>query len=167
MRTKVCRAARHVHICSLEPPEVYLIYDGLIGVSNRRIAADILHGLRAGGEDRLRSFVEAIRRRRWARVWVDFDDYVQYGPGGGEATAEFYFGTFRMLHEPASPKSGIPEHIAIRRDSHWERTSLDGLGEGPETEDPESPGRQDPRPARSSHTDLGPPRRNPEGSATA
>jgi hypothetical protein len=57
-------------------------------------------------------------------VHVYFSDYVSYGIGGGDATAEFFFGTFLVLHEPAT--STDAEQLVLQRPGGTERLSLEG-----------------------------------------
>ncbi len=63
-------------------------------------------------------------------VHVYFSDYVSYGIGGGDATAEFFFGTFLLLHEPARNGGNAPpepEQLMLLRPGGVERLSLEGL----------------------------------------
>ena len=129
MRTKPVEAVLRLDIVALEPrPAIYLSYDGLAGLSQRPILRDLLDELERKGTEETKAFLEAIRRRRSAQVHVYFSDYVSYGIGGGDAAAEFFLGTYLLLHEPARPagKDGaMPEHLALFRPGGVERLSLD------------------------------------------
>ncbi len=60
-----------------------------------------------------------------------FSDYVSYGIGGGDATAEFFLGTYLILHEPArtaDKEPAVPEHVALYRPAGVERLSLEAAG---------------------------------------
>ena len=50
---------------------------------------------------------------------------MSYGIGGGDATAEFFFGTFLVLHQAA--KDGAPEEILLQRTGGTERFPLDSI----------------------------------------
>ena len=124
MRTKTCEGVYHLSVTNLTPPEAYLVYDGLAGLTLRPILHDVMEGLYAQGT--LSQFAEATRRRRWANLYVYFRDYASYGVGGGDVTAEFYFGQFLLLHCPAA---GVePEHLWLQGHGKNERLSLEGGG---------------------------------------
>ena len=120
MRTKPVEAVLRLDVVALEPrPAIYLSYDGLAGLSQRPILRDLMRRARAEGD---RGGTEVPRgappRHRSAQVHVYFSDYVSYGIGGGDAAAEFFLGTFLLLHEPARPagkEAAVPEHLALFR----------------------------------------------------
>jgi hypothetical protein len=129
MRTKPVEGVLRLDVVALDPrPAVYLAYDGLAGVSQRPILRDLLDELERKGPEDLKKFLDALRRRRSAQVHVYFSDYVSYGIGGGDAAAEFFLGTFLLLHEPARPagkEPAVPEHLALFRPGGVERLSLE------------------------------------------
>ena len=130
MRTKPVESVVRLDIVALEPrPAIYLAYDGLAGISQRPILRDLMDEIERKSADEARNFLEAIRRRRSAQVHVYFADYVSYGIGGGDAAAEFFLGTYLLLHEPARPAGrdpAVPEHLALFRPGGVERLSLEG-----------------------------------------
>jgi len=126
MRTKPVEGVLRLDVVTLDPrPAVYLAYDGLAGLSQRPMLRDLLEELHRQGTDTLRSFVDAMRQRHAGQVHVYFSDYVSYGIGGGDATAEFFFGTFLVLHQPARP--GEPEELMLQRPGGAERIPLDAV----------------------------------------
>lgn len=128
MRTKPVDGVLRLDVMALDPrPAVYLAYDGLAGLSQRPLLRDLVEELARKGPDAARSFLEAIRRHRAAQVHVYFSDYVSYGIGGGDATAEFFFATFLVLHQPrgAGPQAE-PEQLLLVRPGGTERLSLEG-----------------------------------------
>jgi len=129
MRTKPVEGVLRLDVVALDPrPAVYLAYDGLAGVSQRPILRDLVDELERKGANELKTFLEALRRRRSAQVHVYFSDYVSYGIGGGDAAAEFFLGTFLLLHEPGRPagkEPAVPEHLALFRPGGVERLSLE------------------------------------------
>ncbi len=129
MRTKAVEGVLRVDIVTLDPrPAIYLAYDGLGGLSQRPLLRDLVEELQRKGPEPLAQFLDALRRHRSGQVHVYFSDYVSYGIGGGDATAEFFFGTFQLLHEAASrAPGGEPEHLALLRPGGAERLSLEGL----------------------------------------
>ena len=130
MRTKPVEGVLRMDLTNHEPPELYLAYDGLAGLSLRSMLRDIIEEFQRKGAGELATFIGLVRARRWARIFVYFSDYVSYGIGGGDATAEFFFGTFLMLHEPAreAREGRVPEHLALVRPGATERLSVEGLG---------------------------------------
>ncbi len=132
MRTKQVEGVLRADVVAWEPrPAVYLAYDGLAGVSQRPILRDLLDELARKGPAELAKFVDTLRRGHSGQVHVYFADYVSYGIGGGDATSEFFLGTFLLLHEPARPAGdgpAVPEHLALFRPGGVERLSLDGVG---------------------------------------
>jgi hypothetical protein len=107
MRTKAVESVLRVDVMALEPrPAAYLAYDGLGGLSQRPILRDLIEELQRQGNDAFPKFLTALRDHRSGQVHVYFSDYVSYGIGGGDATAEFFFGTFLLLHRPATPAVG-------------------------------------------------------------
>jgi hypothetical protein len=129
MRTKPVEGVLRLDVVALDPrPAVYLAYDGLAGVSQRPILRDLIEELERKGPEDLAKFLEALRRRRSGMVHVYFSDYVSYGIGGGDAAAEFFLGTFLLLHEPARPAGkdpAIPEHLALFRPGGVERLAVE------------------------------------------
>jgi hypothetical protein len=104
MRTKAVEGVLRVDVMALEPrPAAYLAYDGLGGLSQRPILRDLVEELQRQGGDAYPKFLESLRAHRSGQVHVYFADYVSYGIGGGDATAEFFFGTFLLLHRDATP----------------------------------------------------------------
>jgi hypothetical protein len=132
MRTKQVEGVLRLDVVALEPrPAIYLAYDGLAGLSQRPILRDLVDELARKGPDDLGKFLETLRRRHSGQVHVYFSDYVSYGIGGGDATSEFFLGTFLVLHEPARPAGeapAVPEHLALFRPGGVERLSLEGAG---------------------------------------
>ncbi len=129
MRTKPAEGVLRVDVVALDPrPVVYLAYDGLAGVTQRPIVRDLLEELQRKGPEESAKFLDALRRHRSGQVHVYFSDYVSYGIGGGDATAEFFLGTYLILHEPARPagkEPAVPEHLALYRAAGVERLSLE------------------------------------------
>ena len=128
MRTKPTEGVLRVDLVALDPrPAVYLAYDGLAGISQRPIVRDLMDEVERKGPEESRKFVDALRRHRSGQVHVYFSDYVSYGIGGGDATAEFFLGTYLLLHEPARPagtEPAVPEHLALYRPGGVERLAL-------------------------------------------
>jgi hypothetical protein len=131
MRTKQVEGVLRLDVVALDPrPAIYLVYDGLAGVGQRPILRDMVDELARKGPQELTKFLEVLRQRRSGQVHVYFADYVSYGIGGGDATSEFFLGTFLMLHEPPRPAGdgpAVPEHLALFRPGGVERLSLEGL----------------------------------------
>jgi hypothetical protein len=114
MRTKPVEGVLRLDVVTLEPrPAIYLAYDGLAGLSQRTMLRDLVEELHRQGPETLRAFVESLRQHHSGQVHVYFSDYVSYGIGGGDATAEFFFGTFLVLHEPQH--GSAPEEIQLQR----------------------------------------------------
>jgi hypothetical protein len=132
MRTKQVEGVLRLDVVALEPrPAIYLAYDGLAGVSQRPILRDLVDELARKGPSELTKFVETLKKRHSAQVHVYFADYVSYGIGGGDATSEFFLGTFLVLYEPARPAGdapAVPEHLALFRPGGVERLALEGTG---------------------------------------
>ncbi len=130
MRTKAVEGVLRLDIVALDPrPAVYLSYDGLAGVSQRPILRDLFDELERKGPEETRRFLDALRRHRSGQVHVYFSDYVSYGIGGGDAAAEFFLGTFLILHEPARAQGKepeVPEHVALFRPAGVERLPVAG-----------------------------------------
>jgi hypothetical protein len=128
MRTKPAEGVLRVDLVALDPrPAVYLAYDGLAGISQRPIVRDLMDEVERKGPEEARKFVDALRRHHSGQVHVYFSDYVSYGIGGGDATAEFFLGTYLLLHEaarPAGAEPAVPEHLALYRPSGVERLAL-------------------------------------------
>ncbi|MCI4367963.1 MAG: hypothetical protein L3K09_00130 [Thermoplasmata archaeon] len=129
MRTKAVEGVLRLDIVTLDPrPAVYLAYDGLGGLSQRPLLRDLVEELQHKGPDDLKTFLEALRRHRSGMVHVYFSDYVSYGIGGGDATAEFFFGTFLLLFEPKpSKESTEPDSLILLRPGGAERLPLEGI----------------------------------------
>ncbi len=130
MRTKQVEGVLRAGIVTLDPrPAVFLAYDGLGGLSQRPILRDLIDELARKGPEAFQPFLQALRDHRSGHVHVYFSDYVSYGIGGGDATAEFFFGTFLLLHEPATAASGgtaSTESLVLVRPSGNEVLPLDG-----------------------------------------
>jgi hypothetical protein len=128
MRTKPAEGVLRVDLVALDPrPAVYLAYDGLAGISQRPIVRDLMDEIERKGPEESARFLDALRRHRSGMVHVYFSDYVSYGIGGGDATAEFFLGTYLLLHEPARPagkEPAVPEHLALYRPTGVERLAL-------------------------------------------
>ncbi len=131
MRTKQVDGVLRLDVMALDPrPAVYLAYDGLGGLSQRPLLRDLIEELQRKGPEALAQFLDALRRHHSGQVHVYFSDYVSYGIGGGDATAEFFFGTFLLLHETPRAISGVapePENLVLLRPGGAERLSLEGL----------------------------------------
>jgi hypothetical protein len=130
MRTKQVEGVLRLDVVALDPrPAIYLVYDGLAGVGQRPILRDMVDELARKGPQELNKFLDTLRRRHSGQVHVYFADYVSYGIGGGDATSEFFLGTFLILHEaarPAGESPAVPEHLALFRPGGVERLSLEG-----------------------------------------
>ena len=125
MRTKQVESVLRLDVVTLEPrPAVYLAYDGLGGLSQRPLLRDLVEELHRQGPKVLQDFLTALRKTHSGQVHVYFADYVSYGIGGGDATAEFFFGTFLLLHKP--PQGGTGEELLLFRPQGTERMLLDG-----------------------------------------
>jgi len=131
MRTKQVDGVVRLDVVALDPrPAIYLAYDGLGGLSQRPLLRDVVEEIQRKGADSFTLFLDALRRHRSGQVHVYFSDYVSYGIGGGDATAEFFFGTFLLLHEVAHETPDAPpeaEQLLLLRPGGVERLSLDGL----------------------------------------
>jgi len=129
MRTKPVEGVLRLDVVALDPrPAVYLSYDGLAGISQRPLLRDLVDELSRKDPQDLTRFLEALRRHRSGQVHVYFSDYVSYGIGGGDAAAEFFMGTFLLLHEPARPagkEPAVPEHLALLRPGGIERLAIE------------------------------------------
>ncbi len=124
MRTKQCEDVLGLEVCRLDiRPELAITYDGLGGLSARPILRDLVEELHRRGPNVLHDFLEAMRARRMGYVGVYFSDYVSYGIGGGDATAECFFGRLMLLHEPATAVE--PEQLLLMRESGTERISVE------------------------------------------
>lgn len=123
MRTKQVDGVVRLDVVQLTPrPEVYLVYDGLGGLSRRPILQDVLEEIARKGVGEMEKFLDALDRRGSGDVHVYFHDYVSYGIGGGDATSEFFFGRFLVLwHDAKHPFHGVdtpadPELVLQRPD---------------------------------------------------
>lgn len=129
MRTKPVEGVTRLDVVTLDPrPAVYLAYDGLAGISQRPVLRDIVEELERKGPADLAKFLDALRRHRSGQIHVYFSDYVSYGIGGGDAAAEFFLGTFLLLHEPGRPAGkdpAVPEHLALFRPGGVERLAIE------------------------------------------
>ena len=114
MRTKPCEGVLRLEIERLDPrPELYLVYDGLAGIDRRSMLQDVVEGLGRKGPEELGRFVEAMRKRGAGYIDVCFSDYVSYGVGGGDATAEFHFRRMMVLYYPRTATTS--EYLVLHR----------------------------------------------------
>ncbi|HTT16495.1 MAG TPA: hypothetical protein VMH49_03950 [Thermoplasmata archaeon] len=118
MRTKPVDGVLRMDVVALDPrPAIYLAYDGLGGLSQRPLLRDLVEELQRKGPEAVTGFLEALKRHRSGQVHVYFSDYVSYGIGGGDATAEFFFGTFLVLYDagvsPGALATG-PQLVLVR-----------------------------------------------------
>ena len=129
MRTKAVEGVLRADIVTLDPrPAVYLAYDGLGGLSQRPLLRDLVEEIQRKGDAPLHDLIAALRKHRSGQLHVYFADYVSYGIGGGDATAEFFFGTFQLLHDAGNrEQGGEPEHLLLIRPGGAERLSLEGV----------------------------------------
>jgi hypothetical protein len=131
MRTKSVDGVLRVDVMTLDPrPALYMAYDGLGGLSQRPLLRDLVEELQRQGPEAFAKLLESLRKHHSAQLHVYFSDYVSYGIGGGDATAEFFFGTFLLLHAPPKPVEGSnpasPEELLlIRPQGSTERLLLD------------------------------------------
>ncbi|MCI4345199.1 MAG: hypothetical protein L3K07_00365 [Thermoplasmata archaeon] len=131
MRTKSVDGVLRVDVMRLEPrPALYMAYDGLGGLSQRPLLRDLVEELQRQGPEGFGKLLESLRLHHSAQLHVYFSDYVSYGIGGGDATAEFFFGTFLLLHAPPKPAQGSTpatqeELLLIRPQGTTERLLLD------------------------------------------
>ena len=124
MRTKPVEGVLRLDVVTLDPrPAIYLAYDGLAGLSQRAMLRDLVEELHRQGPETLKAFIEALRKHHSGQVHVYFSDYVSYGIGGGDATSEFFFGTFLVLHEPG--RADASEEILLKRPGGTERLPLE------------------------------------------
>jgi len=118
-------------VVALDPrPAVYLAYDGLGGLSQRPLLRDLVEELQRKGPEALTGFLDSLKRHRSGQVHVYFSDFVSYGIGGGDATAEFFFGTFLLLYDAGpSPGGSIPTgpQLVLVRPTAIERLPLEGF----------------------------------------
>jgi len=130
MRTKPVDGVLKMDVVALDPrPAVYLAYDGLGGLSQRPLLRDIVDELQRKGPEAMTGFLDALKRHRSGQVHVYFSDYVSYGIGGGDATAEFFFGTFLLLYDAAPNAAAFangPQLVLVRPTS-IERLPLEGF----------------------------------------
>ncbi len=130
MRTKPVDGVLRMDVVALDPrPAIYLAYDGLGGLSQRPLLRDIVEELQRKGPEALNGFLESLTRHRSGQVHVYFSDYVSYGIGGGDATAEFFFGTFLLLYEAQPERPGAPAgpQLVLVRPTSIERLPLEGF----------------------------------------
>jgi hypothetical protein len=130
MRTKPVEGVLRLDVVTLDPrPALYLAYDGLAGLSQRPMLRDMVEELHRQGPETLKAFVDALRKRHSGQVHVYFADYVSYGIGGGDATAEFFFGTFLLMHQAprTAPTGAEPEQLLLIRPAGIERLPLEGV----------------------------------------
>ncbi len=130
MRTKPVDGVLRMDVVALDPrPAIYLAYDGLGGLSQRPLLRDIVEELQRKGPEALTGFLDSLTRHRSGQVHVYFSDYVSYGIGGGDATAEFFFGTFLLLYEaqPQAPGAPAGPQLVLVRPTAIERLPLEGF----------------------------------------
>ena len=131
MRTKQVDGVLRLDVVALEPrPAIYLAYDGLGGLSQRPLLRDLVEEIQRKSAESFPQFLDSLRRHHSGQVHVYFSDYVSYGIGGGDATAEFFFGTFLLLHQPAHEGGGAPpesEQLLLLRPGGVERLPLEGF----------------------------------------
>jgi hypothetical protein len=130
MRTKQVDGVLRMDVVTLDPrPAIYLAYDGLGGLSQRPLLRDIVEELQRKGTAVLTGFLDALKRHRSGMVHVYFADFVSYGIGGGDATAEFFFGTFLLMHQAprTAPTGAEPEQLLLIRPAGIERLPLEGV----------------------------------------
>lgn len=130
MRTKPVDGVLRMDVVALDPrPALYLAYDGLGGLSQRPLLRDIVDELQRKGPEAVASLLDSLKRHRSGQVHVYFSDYVSYGIGGGDATAEFFFGTFLLLYEANASIPGSPTgpQLVLVRPSAVERLPLEGF----------------------------------------
>ena len=108
-----------------DPPELLIAYDGLAGLSLRPILRDVCEQLQRKDPEQLSAFLSNIRRRGYGHVWVAFNDYVSYGIGGGDATAEFELGRYMLQYFRGS--AAEPDHLRLIRPNATEHFSLEGI----------------------------------------
>ncbi len=134
MRTKKAERVRNFEIIGVDPrPALYLSYDGLSGISERSILHDLLEQLQHLGPERYTEFLEGLRRHHSAYVHIYFHDYVSYGVGGGEATAEFFYGTHLLLYVPPAATGGREALTLVHPAARPERVELEGAAPPPVT----------------------------------
>ncbi len=128
MRIKRVEGLRSVHVVNLKPnPQIYVSYDGLVGLSDRPILRDILEEIergtvkvreapdaKSGGSVTKQQLVSSLKANGWGRVYVYFNDYVSYGAGAGEEVAEFYFKTMLLLYKEAKSEAGPSEKLLLQ-----------------------------------------------------
>ena len=120
MRTKPCDGVLRLDVTALDPRvEIHVAYDGLAGLSRRSILSDLVTEIERKGPKELPILVAALKRHGGI-VTLSYLDYVSYGIGGGDATAEqVYHRTMLLWHEPARPATGkqprVPEHLVLDR----------------------------------------------------
>ncbi|MCI4336290.1 MAG: hypothetical protein L3K17_03720 [Thermoplasmata archaeon] len=130
MRTKPVDGVLRMDVVALDPrPAIYLAYDGLGGLSQRPLLRDIVEELQRKGPEAVSGFLDSLTRHRSGQVHVYFSDYVSYGIGGGDATAEFFFGTFLLLYDASPGGPGVPTgpQLVLVRPTSIERLPLDGF----------------------------------------
>jgi hypothetical protein len=128
MRTKRVENVQQIRVVSLEPrPEIYVSYDGLVGLSERLILKDVLEEMEKGNVQLVGSqtkkepstpitkkeFISALAKRGSGKLFVYFDDYVSYGAGAGEEVAEFFFKSMPIIHKPATAETGGKEILVL------------------------------------------------------
>lgn len=129
MRTKPVDGVLRMDVVAVDPrPAIYLAYDGLGGLSQRPLLRDLVEELQRKGPEAVTSFLDSLKRHRSGQVHVYFSDYVSYGIGGGDATAEFFFGTFLLLYEAGTPGGPTPvPQLVLVRPTSIERLPLEGF----------------------------------------
>ncbi len=116
MRTTLSTRVLEAKVVTWEPhPEIYAVYDGLIGIASRPVLAEIFEVLRTDSMG-FRRFTEVLQKRRSGRLFLYFMDYVSYGLGGGDAVASFPFRTQLLLYDP--PSAEFPSGSVRRVQPH-------------------------------------------------
>jgi len=115
-----------VEVTSWEPrPFVYLLYDGLLGISQRHVIQDVLRELQVQDAPTYERFLKALRTNRvhTADIGVYFNDYVNYGIGGGDVTSEMFLRTFLLVWDPGT--MGLAERLWLAREDRVEEVFVE------------------------------------------
>ena len=108
MRTKAVEGVLRVEITRLEPrPEIWAHLRRPLRPLPASHAPRHHRGAHPGGPGDPQDVPEGHVEGRGGSVHVYFADYVSYGVGGGDATSEFFFGTYLILQVgPTRPFHG-------------------------------------------------------------